>query len=657
MGRISKILVANRGEIAGRIQRTAREMGIATVQVYSDADASAPFVRSADEAVRIGKAPSTESYLCIDKLIEAARRTGADAVHPGYGFLAENAAFAQACADHGLVFIGPSPRAIADMGSKKAAKRLAVAAGVPVVPGAEPDDQSTSHLVEEAKRIGFPVLVKASAGGGGKGMRVVRRAEELEAALEGAKREAKNAFGDDSLLLEKYLERPRHVEVQILGDTHGTLLHLFERECSIQRRYQKIIEEAPSPALDGELRAKLGAAAIRIGKAVGYHGAGTVEFMLGQDRQFYFLEVNTRLQVEHPVTEAITGVDIVREQIRIAQGEALSLRQEELAITGHAIECRLYAEDADGGFLPTTGVLTDWHVPAMPGLRVDSGVETGSEIGIHYDPMLAKVITHAPTRPEAIQKMLGALAGLAAEGLLTNREFLARVLAHPEFAAGRTHTHFIDDHLAEPARDPSRAEREGWAAVAAMLAGRAERRRQRATLPALIPGFRNNRFAREHVELRSADRHVRVEYENLDPNRLAVALDGSEHVIVPFPAAAPEVAFEDETGVRRRFRVTRRADHWFVHARSGSFTLIELDRFPARRAELAPGACVAPMPGKVVKITAHEGTSVKAGDVLLVLEAMKMEHSVRAPEDGVVQQMLVSEGEQVEADTVLAVVA
>jgi 3-methylcrotonyl-CoA carboxylase alpha subunit len=652
---ISKLLVANRGEIALRIQRTARDMGIATVAVFSDADARAPFVRAADQAVRLGPAPSAESYLRVDRILEAAKRTGADAVHPGFGFLAENAAFAEACADAGLSFVGPSPRAIRDMGSKKAAKRLVAAAGVPVIPGAEPDDQSLESLLRHAREVGFPLLLKASAGGGGKGMRVVRSDDELRGAIDAAKREARGAFADDTLLIEKYIERPRHVEIQILGDKHGSLVHLFERECSIQRRHQKIIEESPSPALNPALRDAMGAAAIAVGRAVSYENAGTVELILAPDGSFYFLEVNTRLQVEHPVTELTTGIDIVREQLLVAQGAPLSFRQEDLVQRGHAIECRLYAEDADNQFLPTTGALVDWFVPDMPGLRVDSGVETGTEIGIHYDPMLAKIITHAPSRNESIQKMLGALSRLAAEGVVTNREFLARVLRHPEFRVGATHTHFIDQHLAARPEDPTRPERERWAAVAAALAGRSERSAERA-LPGIAPGFRNNPWGREWVEYRLADRHVRVEYGSAERGVLSIAFDGNEHKVRELAIDGRHVSFEDETGLRHVFRVTRRADHWFVHAAAGSFTLVELPRFPEKQVTVAPGTCTAPMPGKVVKVVALEGTAVAAGDVLLILEAMKMEHSVKAPEAGIVAELLVSEGEQVEADAVLVIV-
>ena len=652
---ISKVLIANRGEIAARIQRTLRNMGIWTVAVHSDADAGAPFVLSADQAVRIGPAASRESYLCIEKIVDAAKRTGSTAIHPGFGFLAENADFAQACGDAGLIFIGPSPRAIRDMGSKKAAKRLVAAAGVPVVPGVEPDDQTTSHLAREAEAVGFPLLIKASAGGGGKGMRIVERSEELILAIDGAKREAKSAFGDDTLLIERYVQTPRHVEIQILGDQHGNLLHLFERECSIQRRHQKIIEESPSPALDAGLRARMGEAAVAVGKAVGYASAGTVEFILAPNGEFFFLEVNTRLQVEHPVTELVTGIDIVREQIRIAEGAPLAFAQSDLTQSGHAIECRLYAEDANKDFLPTTGQLVDWFVPDMPGLRVDSGVEQGTEIGIHYDPMLAKVITHAATRGEAIQKMLGALSHLAAEGVTTNREFLMRVLAHPEFRAGATHTHFIQDHLREPATDPLRPEREAWAAVAATLAARDTRMRARRTLPALPLGFRNNRVSREWVEYRLGERSLRVEYAGLDGNTLQVSADGAEHQVRQVIVALPRVSFEDESGLGHAFRVSRRDDHVFVHGLDGSVVFLELPRFPEKQLATAAGACVAPMPGKVVKVVAKLGDAVQTGDVLVVLEAMKMEHSVKASEAGIVVEMRVSEGEQVESEVVLAV--
>ncbi|MEO7731114.1 MAG: biotin carboxylase N-terminal domain-containing protein, partial [Kofleriaceae bacterium] len=435
MREIHKVLVANRGEIALRVMRTCRAMGIATVAVYSDADAGAPFVRFADEAVRIGPPPARESYLVINALLDAARRTGADAVHPGYGFLSENARFSEAVAEAGLVFIGPPAGVIDQLGSKQAAKRIAAAAGVPTVPGYSGDDQATAAFVAAAGGIGYPLLVKASAGGGGKGMRIVRAAGELAEAIDRARGEAGSAFGDETLLLEKYIDRPRHIEIQILGDTHGHVVHLWERECSIQRRHQKVIEEAPSPALDPERRAVMGKAAVELGRAVGYVGAGTVEFIADPQGAFYFLEVNTRLQVEHPVTELTTGLDLVREQIRIARGEPLGYDAAP-AQRGWAIEVRLCAEDPERDYLPTTGTLlavdvpvqreTDTPYPAI--VRADLGVVAGSEIGIHYDSMLGKIIAHAPTRHEAAQVLRRALEELWVPGLVTNREHLAKIL-------------------------------------------------------------------------------------------------------------------------------------------------------------------------------------------------------------------------------------
>jgi acetyl-CoA carboxylase biotin carboxylase subunit len=654
---IRRLLIANRGEIASRIQRTAHAMGISSVAVFSDADEDAPFVRTAHVAVRLGGAASADSYLRIDRLIDAAKKTGADAIHPGFGFLAENADFAQAVLDAGLVFVGPSPRAIRDMGSKKASKHLVRQADVPVIPGAEPDDQSVPTLVAEGQSVGFPLLVKASAGGGGKGMRIVHAASELQAAIEGAKREAKSSFGDETLLLEKYIERPRHVEIQVLGDSHGNIVHLFERECSIQRRHQKIVEETPSPALDPEKRARMGAAAVAAARAVGYENAGTVEFILAPDGSFYFLEMNTRLQVEHPITECVTGIDIVREQLLVAQGLPLAFTQAELGMTGHAIECRLYAEDADNGFLPTTGRIEDWHVPDMPGLRVDTGVEGGSVVGIHYDPMLAKVIVSAPTRHEAIQKMHGALGLFACEGVVTNRQFLRRVLAHPEFVAGNTHTHFIQDHLAAPVDDAERETRLGRALVAALLVSRETRRSERRVLPGLEPGFRNNPFAPEQVDYKLGDRTLKVGYAPERDKKLRIGIDGESRTVRLVSHSAPELAFEDEAGIVHRFRVSQRGDRWFVHAVEGSFTLQELPRFASGTAAVTEGACIAPMPGKVVKVEARAEASVKRGDVLVVLEAMKMEHPVKAPKDGVVERVLVKEGDQVEADAPLVVLA
>ncbi|MCC6217733.1 MAG: ATP-grasp domain-containing protein [Polyangiaceae bacterium] len=655
MRRIHKLLIANRGEIACRIQRSARSLGLGTVAVFSDADSSAPHVRLADEAVRIGPAPSAESYLRIEALVEAARRTGADAVHPGFGFLAENARFAQACLDAGLVFVGPRPAAIAALGSKREAKRLAAAAGVPVVPGYAGDDQSVAALTAAARDVGFPLLLKASAGGGGKGMQIVRAAAELGPALESAKRVAAAAFGDDTLLLERYVERPRHVEIQILGDEHGHLVHLFERECSIQRRHQKIVEESPSPALDAELRERMGEAAVAAGRAVSYSSAGTVEFILGEDQRFYFLEVNTRLQVEHPVTECVTGVDIVAEQLRIARGERLRLRQAELGPRGHAIEVRLYAESPEDGFLPQTGRLLEFEIPALDGLRVDSGVETGSEIGIHYDPMLAKVIAHAPTRDEAIQRLIRALSGASVLGVVTNRGYLARVLDHEAFRAGATHTHFVEEHAAALAEPPASDAELRFAATVVAVAAHERRRAERTLLPALEPGFRVSRFAPERVELRVGEREVTLTYENLGGGALRVTALG-ETAEVRVVEAGPRELVLEIGGHRRRARHATDGARWHVHSGGRTLAVDELPRFPEKLVELAAGACVAPMPGKIVRVACQVGSPVEAGQVLVILEAMKMEHSVRAPVAGTVRELAVAEGAQVDAGAVLVLV-
>jgi propionyl-CoA carboxylase alpha chain len=639
--------------------RTCRRLGIATVAVFSDADEDMPFVRFADEAIRIGPPPAASSYLAIETLIAAARRTGADAVHPGYGFLSENATFAQACAGAGITFIGPSPEVIHLLGSKREAKIAASRAGVPIVPGYNGDDQRVETLTEQAFEIGFPLLVKASAGGGGKGMRVVRARGELQDAIERARSEAKNAFGDDTLLLERYVERPRHVEIQILGDHHGELIHLWERECSIQRRHQKVIEEAPSPALDETRRAAMGAAGVAVGKAVGYTSAGTVEFIVAPDGAFYFLEVNTRLQVEHPVTEAITGLDLVEQQIRVARGERLGLSAAP-PIRGHAIEVRLYAEDADAGYLPTTGRILDWRFDDVPGLRVDAGVETGSEVGIHYDPMLAKVIAHAATRRDAIALLRRSLERATVAGITTNREHLHRVLGHPAFGSGELDTHFLDHHADALRAPPLSAGRLRTAAIAATLAGFAAR--LAASTPLAPPGWRNVWFADPVLTFAVGEQRLALAYRSLGADRFTITVDGAPstvRLVAVEPragsGAAVEVVFEDD-GHRVRRRVVSDGGATGARWHVDGLVLVEEPRFPEAVAAAVAGGLTAPMPGKVVKVLVEAGQDVAAGAALLVLEAMKMEQTVRAPTDGVVAALHVSTGEQVEADQLLAVV-
>jgi len=471
-----KVLVANRGEIALRIIRACRELGIRTVAVYSDPDAMAPHVREADEAVHIGAAPSTESYLRGERIIDAARQTGAEAIHPGYGFLAEREWFSKAVRDAGLIFIGPPPEAIAAMGSKTAARQLAVRAGVPVVPGTSEPLRDADEARKLAATFGYPVLLKAAAGGGGKGMRVVAREDDLSGALDAARREARNAFGDDAVYIEKYLAGPRHVEIQIIADQHGTVLSLGERECSVQRRHQKMIEEAPSVAVTPELRRRMGATAVEAARAAGYVNAGTCEFLLDRDGRFYFLEMNTRLQVEHPVTELVTGIDIVQWQLRIAAGERLPFRQEDIAPNGWAIECRITSEDPAHGFLPSTGRIRYLRIPGGPGVRWDGGIGIGSEVGLHYDPMLAKLIVWAPTRDAAITRMHRALLELTIDGVATSRDFHLRVMEDAEFRRGDIDIQWLERRLDSLTRVPPPPEGATIAAIAAMLLAERDRR-------------------------------------------------------------------------------------------------------------------------------------------------------------------------------------
>ncbi len=480
----SKVLIANRGEIALRVIRACHELGIATVAVYSEADAHAPHVREADEAVLLGPAPSKESYLKGDAIIAAALHTGAEAIHPGYGFLSEREWFARAVRDAGLVFIGPPAEAIAAMGSKTAARELAISAGTPVVPGTTTALRDADEAAETADRFGYPVLLKAAAGGGGKGMRVVQKREEIAGALESAQREAKNAFGDDAVYVEKYIVGPRHVEIQVLGDMHGTMLHLGERECSVQRRHQKMIEEAPSVAVSPELRARMGAAAVAAAKAAGYVNAGTCEFLLDANGEFYFLEMNTRIQVEHPVTELVTGIDLVQWQLRIAAGEKLPFKQEEITPRGWAIECRITSEDPANSFLPSTGRVQYLHIPSGPGVRWDGGIETGSEISLFYDPMLAKLIVWAPTRDAAVERMHRALLELTIEGVDTSRDFHLRVMEDHDFRTGAIEIQWLERRLADlTSRQADRASVVRAAVAAALLTERERSAPRRAASP------------------------------------------------------------------------------------------------------------------------------------------------------------------------------
>jgi acetyl/propionyl-CoA carboxylase alpha subunit len=643
---ITRLLVANRGEIARRVFRTARAMGISTVAVYSDADADAPFVRDADLSVRLPGAAPADTYLRGDLVVAAAKAAGADAVHPGYGFLSENAAFAQSVVDAGLTWVGPPPSAIEAMGSKLGAKEMMRAAGVPTLPWATD--------VSGAADVGFPLLVKASAGGGGRGMRVVRGAAELEDAVEGAQREAGSAFGDATVFLERYVEAPRHVEIQVFADTHGNVVSLFERECSIQRRHQKIVEESPSPAVDDSLRTRMGDAAVAGARAVGYVGAGTVEFVLDDKGEFAFLEMNTRLQVEHPVTELVTGLDLVRLQLLVADGHPLPPEALAPTMTGSAIEVRLYAEDATRGFLPVIGTLRAFDVDEAR-VRVDSGFESGSVVSPHYDPMLAKVIAHAPTRSEAAAVLAAALSRARVHGVTTNRDLLVRILGEEEFLAGATDTAYLERHdpagLGAPLVDDTGRRVH---ALAAALAVQVHNRASARVLSALPSGWRNNPSQPQRVLLSDAAGAIEVSYQLGRGGTVAAQLDGDD-VDVTVHGTSPSLVDLTVDGVRRHCTVTRQADLVDVDSVSGSSEFRIEPRFPDLDAAHSAGSLVAPMPGAVVRVLVEAGASVDAGQALVVLEAMKMEHTVAAPAAGTIGEVRVQAGQQVEAGAVLVV--
>jgi propionyl-CoA carboxylase alpha chain len=650
------VLVANRGEIARRIFRTCRTMGIGTVAVFSDTDAEAPFVREADAAVRLpGNAPG-ETYLRGDLVVAAARQADADAVHPGYGFLSEDAAFAQAVLDAGLTWVGPPPKAIEAMGSKLAAKALMAEAGVPCLPGVDATGLSAGDLAAAAEAIGYPVLVKASAGGGGRGMRIVGSAADLAAAVESAQREAASAFGDGTVFLEKYVERPRHVEVQVMADTHGTCVALFERDCSIQRRHQKVLEEAPSPAVDDALRARLCEAAVAAARAVGYTGAGTVEFVLSPDGAPAFLEMNTRLQVEHPVTELVTGLDLVRLQLLVAQGLPLPAEVAAARLRGHAIEARLYAEDPTRGFLPATGTLHRVEIPCGEGIRVDSGVESGSVVSPYYDAMLAKVLAHGATRQEASARLAAALAGARLHGVRTNRDLLVRVLRSQEWLSGDVDTSFLERH--DPAVLGAPLADEGAVvlhAAAAALAGAAARRAIAPVLTTLPSGWRNLPSALQRTAYLLDDREIAVGYAHRRDGTV-VEVDGQPLAGVRVWAAAADSVDLEVDGVRRRYDVRTVGASTWVDSPLGATPLVEVERYPEPGSGLAEGALTAPMPGTVVRVDVEVGARVTAGQVLVVLEAMKMEHAVRAPAAGTVGEVGVQAGRQVESGALLVVV-
>jgi acetyl-CoA carboxylase biotin carboxylase subunit len=651
MKNISKVLVANRGEIAIRVFKTCKEMGIGTVAVFSDADRDSLFVKLADEAVAIGGKQPGESYLVQDKIIAAAKATGADAIHPGYGFLSENESFAARCREEGIIFIGPNPEAIAAMGSKIRAKEIVAKKGVPTIPGYNGKKQDNDVLFKEAVKIGFPVLLKASAGGGGKGMRVVRKKTELKGAIEAAKREALNAFGDDAMLIEKYFDSSRHVEFQIFGDQHGNAIHLFERECSIQRRHQKVIEESPSPVLDDKLRQKMGEAAVNAAKAINYDNAGTVEFIVAEDGSFFFLEVNTRLQVEHPVTEMVTGLDLVRWQILVAMGQPLPLSQEQVKQEGHAIEVRLYAEDPGNNFLPVSGTIQTWEPATLPGLRYDTGIASGSVIDVFYDPMIAKVIAHASTRAEAIAKMQKALQETVVSGFVTNKNFLVAILQHDDFKAGKFDTHFLDKVFQYAGEKYPQHTLDLLTVVlqVARFHARNSQRKMAAQVPA---GWRNNFYQPQLEKYAIHGFEFDVQYRNRQ-GTLEISFAEKN-----FTAKLLEVSGQWHTmeidGIRRRFHISHAGQQYFVQAPVlGQLTFTVPHRYPEPAEEVVKGGYAAPMPGEITKVLVQPGDKVKSGQPLLIIVSMKMENTIEADEDGEVEEVYVQEKAFVEAGTLM----
>ena len=653
----TKILIANRGEIACRVIKTARKMGIATVAVYSDPDANARHVRLADEAVRIGPAAARESYLVADRIVAAAKATGAEAVHPGYGFLSENAAFAEACAEVGIVFIGPPASAIRAMGSKSAAKQLMEKAGVPLTPGYHGDDQDAAMLAREAGRIGFPVLIKASAGGGGKGMRRVDAAADFAAALASCMREAKSAFGDDRVLVEQYVLKPRHIEIQVFADAQGDCVYLFERDCSVQRRHQKVLEEAPAPGMTSERRAAMGQAAVEAAKAVGYVGAGTVEFIAHPDGRFYFMEMNTRLQVEHPVTEMITGLDLVEWQLRVAAGEPLPLRQEQLAIHGHAIEARIYAEDPDRGFLPQAGKLVHLTTPhASAHVRIDTGVEEGDTITPFYDPMIAKLIVHDSDRPAALRRMRDALAQYRIVGVANNVDFLGRLVATRSFAAADLDTALIEREHAALFPEPSQPPDDVWLVAAlaeverdAAAASRSARDSKEPGSPwALADGWRVNGRAARRLGFRIGEWTREVDATAIAGGGWRLALgDTSVDASGVLHGAGPIAAILGERKVQATVVAQGERRHVFVEGRSHVATFVDPYGMRGADHEDEGAGLTAPMPGKVIAHLAAVGAKVDKGAPLLVLEAMKMEHTISAPRAGTVKAYRYAAGDQV----------
>ncbi|NVI98887.1 acetyl-CoA carboxylase biotin carboxylase subunit [Myxococcus sp. AM009] len=659
MERFKKVLIANRGEIAVRVIRTCQRLGYRTVAVFSEADRAAPHVLAADEAVAIGPSPAKESYLVIGKILEAAKASGAEAIHPGYGFLSENADFARACHDAGRVFIGPEAEAITLMGNKRQAKLRMIAAGVPCIPGYEAAELDDEALAVEGERIGFPLMVKAAAGGGGRGMRRVDEASQLRAALRAARSEATNAFGSGELILEKAVIDARHVEVQVFADTHGNVVHLGERDCSVQRRHQKIVEESPSPAVSPALRARMGEVAVAAARAIGYRGAGTIEFLLAPSGDFYFMEMNTRLQVEHPVTELITGLDLVEWQLRVAAGEPLPRTQEQLAASGHAIEVRLCAEDPAKGYAPQAGRLLAWAPPVREGVRIDHGVRAGQEVPPFYDSMQAKVIAHGPDRETARRRLVEALRELTVFGVTTNKNLLLYVLEHAAFRSGEYDTAFIAKHApASEVKALYQADAKARALAAALLFH--DEALTLADTAGLDASLLNWNTAHRHpvrmkLASRGAEEHVTVQPVSAEGYEVAVGDASFDVSVLGLSAGVLDFAC---AGTRGRARYLRDGDTLWLDSGAGAHAMTDVTfRPPSKSDGVGSGRLAAPMDGRILRVDTQVGAAVKPGDVLVVLEAMKMEFQVVADVTGTVAELNVSVGSQVKAKQLLVALA
>jgi len=638
----TKVLIANRGEIAVRVMRTAKALGYRTVAVYSEADANALHVQFADEAVCIGPAKVSDSYLRVDHILEAARKTGADAIHPGYGFLSENSAFAKACAEANITFIGPTPDAIELMGSKRLSKIAMLEANVPCIPGYQGGNQELENLIAEAKKIGFPLMVKASAGGGGRGMRLVHAESELKSSLETAQSEALNAFGSSEMILERAVIAPRHVEIQVFGDTHGNHVYLFERDCSIQRRNQKVVEEAPCPVMTPDLRKRMGEAAVAAAKSCGYVGAGTVEFLLDSQGNFYFLEMNTRLQVEHPVTELITGLDLVEWQLRVANGETLPLAQDELTLTGHAVEVRLYAEDPGVNFLPQTGEILLWQPPMLPGVRVDHGMTSLGEVSPHYDPMIAKVIAYGKTRTDAVRLLARALQDTVLLGVNSNKQFLVNILQNPVLVSGDTNTAFITEHFSDDVSlKPAVASHEALAIAASLLVYKSDRSGWHTGIAMPIPLKLQVGDVVHKLAIEQAGHHFTLQH------------DGETESLEVLSCTANQLVYIWQ-GIRKTVAYVQAGDTQYLDMANGNLTIVDVTHAPPAAAdEAGDGQIRAPMNGAVVNILVAEGEKVVKDQTLVILEAMKIQQQIKSNCDGVVGAISATVGLQVKKRQVL----